>query len=173
MQDIDFSHVIINYPLLVYNTDKVYNLEENRLIFTGEDTIFSLDKVWGKTMGIKGLNPYGDEFPLEPKHFDFIDNVSLSPSKEKIAFSIHHYATAMTTTIVGIFNTADGEIEFVEGPNLEEVQNIRWSPNGDYLAYTMSSNGDEYKENTIIINPDNLKREAILTNEELLWEEWE
>lgn len=171
LQDINFSHVIINYPLLVLNTNNVYNLEEKKLVFTGEDIVSSLEEVWGKTMGVNGVNPYGDDLDLEPKHFDFIDNLSLSPSKERIAFSIHHYATAMTTTITGIFKIEDSKIEFVEGPDLEEINNITWSPNEDYFAYTSSSDIDEYEINILVINSTNLKKVVTLTSTELFKEE--
>lgn len=171
LQTINFSHVIINYPLLVFNSNNVYNLEEKKLIFTGEDIVLSLEEVWGKTMGINGVNPYGDDLKLEPKHFDFIDNVSLSPSKERIAFSIHHYATAMTTTITGIFYLEDSKIEFVEGPDLAELHNISWSPDGDYYAYTLSSNIDEYEANILVVNSKTLKKVITLTSTELFKEE--
>ena len=171
LQNINFSHVIINYPLLVLNTNNVYNLEEKKLVFTGEDIVSSLEEVWGKTMGVNGVNPYGDDLELEPKHFDFIDNLSLSPSKERIAFSIHHYATAMTTTITGIFKIEDSKIEFVEGPDLTELHNISWSPDGDYYAFTSSSIIDEHEINILVINSKTLKRVVTLTSTELFAEE--
>ena len=173
LEKMSFSHVIIKYPLLVFNTNNVYNLEENELIFTAEDIVFSLEKSWGKTMGVNGVNPYGDtmELELEPDFFDFIDNVSLSPSKEKIAFSIHHYFLAMTCTITGVYDIEGNNIAFVEGPFMGQVQEISWSPDEKKIAYTSSSNIDEFEVEICVINSSNLKKEVSLKSTELFEEE--
>lgn len=39
IEAISFSHVKINYPLLIFNTNKVYNLEEKTVILILEDIL--------------------------------------------------------------------------------------------------------------------------------------
>ena len=170
LEMIKFSHVIINYPLLVFNTDQVYNLEDKQLIFTAEDITLTLEEVWGKTMGVNGVNPFVD-MEIKPQSFNFIDNVSLSPSNKKVAFSIHNYVAAMFTTVIGIYNIDDNEVDFVEGPSMGQVQEITWSPDDNYFAYITNSSIDEYKQDIYVINSKDFTKVTSVTTTELFEQE--
>ena len=167
---IDFSHVIINYPLLVFNTNNVYNLEENELIFNYENIILSLEKEWGNTIKIDKIGFFED---VEPKSFNFIDNVSLSPSKKKTAFSVHFYRLAIFHSITGVFNLEDSKVSFADGPFMGQVSNISWSPNEDYFAYTSDYIGEyEIEQSDIyVINSIDLEKIFEVKSAELFKEE--
>lgn len=120
-------------------------------------------------MGVNGINPYGDSTELEPEFFNFIDNAAISPSKEKVAFSIHLYVASLVSSITGVFNAGENNIDFVEGPFMGQVQEISWSPDEDYFAFISASNNDEYE--IYIINSKNLKKAASVSVKELLKEE--
>lgn len=169
LEAMSFSHVKINYPLLIFNSNNVYNLEEKKLILNVENIISALEKEWGKTIDVNGAKLHDDTIELEPKSFDFIDNAVLSPSKKKVAFSIHLYLAASFSTITGVLNVENSNIDFVEGPFIGQVQEIIWSPDENYFAYTLISNISEY--DIYIINSSSLKKVVSITSTELLEEE--
>lgn len=166
LEIMNFSHVIINYPLLVFNTNNVYNLEEKELIFTAEDIILSLEECWGKTMGVNGVISYWD-MELEPKDFNFIDNVILSPSKKKVAFSTHFYHIATFKSIVGIIDIEDNIINFVEGPSHGQVAEFSWSPDEDYFAYITTLGVESGVAEICIIDSNNLRKVVGIKSTEL------
>lgn len=165
---LNFSHVKINYPLMIFNTDNIYNMETKEVIFTAGDIVLNLEEEWGKTMGINEVNPYGNMMELEPEFFNFIDNVTISPSKGKVAFSVHVYFAASFSSITGTFHIDSNKIEFVEGPFMGQVQEISWSPDENYFAYTSGSADDKYDIH--IINSRGLKKLVSISSIELLEE---
>lgn len=172
LEMLDSTHINISYPL-VFDGYKVYNLEKEKLLFTVEDIISNLEKDWGETIAVNDVPSFGEK-EFEPDFFQYIDNASLSPSSKKVAFSIHNYLAATYTSIIGIFNIENNEINFVEGPSKGQVNEISWSPDEKHFAYTISSimEGDESdKINLYVINSKDFNKTASAKPLELFEEE--
>ncbi len=170
LEIIDFTYVIINYPLLIFHNGNVYNLEENELIFTFENISFSLEEEWGNTIDPDKIKFFED---VGPESFNLMYNVSLSPSKKKVAFSVHFYRIATVQTITGFFNLEDSKVYFTHGPFMGQVSNIIWSPNEDHFAYTSDYMGKSQIEQSdiYVINSGDMEKIFEVNSTELFKEE--
>ncbi|EEG78924.1 InlB B-repeat-containing protein [Dethiobacter alkaliphilus] len=79
--------------------------------------------------------------PVYPKDLYpfFLDTATLSPDENKLAFSVHSYFAASYMSFVGVVNLETEEVTLIDEENDGQVDEFLWSPEGTYLAYTLTT----------------------------------
>ena len=180
MDKIDFSHIQIVYPL-IFDPYTVYHLEQDELLFSIEDITLKLEEDWDRV--VRELGEDWDRIleeedgklyiglgtvELKPTSFNFIDNLKLSPSGNKVFFSVHHYLAAAFTTVTGVFDIESRSIEIVEGFSRGQVVEVKWSTDENNYAYITFSAGGMYQVSVVDVN--SLQKTTTTTSSELFRE---
>ncbi len=160
---------------LVYETDNDVEGEVITLIDEQGEVVFeySFDqfKSWAEENwdDIFTETPaFVEEMPVLPDDLRaaFDQTAALSPDNDKFAFSVHSYFAATFMSFVGVIDLETGEPELVDKENRGQVEEITWSPEGDYLAYVLHTAEAErfFLSND---NLDNMTKEFTLNGEYL------
>jgi hypothetical protein len=67
----------------------------------------------------------------------FDRGAALSPSGERLAFSVSDYAAATTLSFVSFLDVDADTVALVGDLNRGRIDNLRWSPGGRYVAYRL------------------------------------
>ncbi len=80
-----------------------------------------------------------EEKPVNPEDLmsSFDQTAAISPGNDRLAFSVHSYFTATFMSFVGVVDLETRETELVDAENRGQVEELIWSPEGTYLAYTL------------------------------------
>ncbi len=115
-----------------------------------------------------------DEIPevggreVDPEYFGFIDrSASISPNGRKLAFSVHDYAVATTTSFIIIADLKDESLEMVREPVRGSIDHFVWSGDSNKVAYilgTARAGGDFLAVDDIL----NLERLVLLSEKDIL-----
>jgi len=109
-----------------------------------------------------------EEMPVYPGDLRaaFDQTAALSPDNDRFAFSVHSYFAATFMSFVGVVDLETGETELVDSENRGQVEEITWSPEGEYLAYVLHTAEAErfFLSND---NLDNMTKEFTLNGEDL------
>ena len=74
-----------------------------------------------------------------PEHFNRFGRASLSPDRQRLLFSATTYAVATTISIVGIYDIAGEELRVIDTPAPGGLDEIAWTADRSYLAYTLGT----------------------------------
>jgi|GEM_PF-1863974 len=108
------------------------------------------------------------ETEVFPEDFGFFDRTaSISPDKEKLAFSVHSYYAASYLSLVGIIDLKTEEPALTAEANRGGVVDIFWSPAGNHLAYALDT-GRAQGDYLSVDNVTELEKEFTLSGEDIL-----
>lgn len=162
----EFSHLNINYPLMIFNTNSVYDMENDEILFTMDDLAPALESQWKSLL--KGITPLKGGEKMQPEWFDYIGMVEYSPSQKRVFFDLTHYSTAVTDSVMGLIDMESKEVNFTNGPITGEVIKASWSHDEEYIAYIHEKH---FSWSLYIDETINFKNKFALDHKELLSEE--
>ncbi len=131
---------------LVYETDndlegEIITVldEEGNLVF---EYSFDQFKSWAEENWenvFEETPAFVEEKPVYPEDLRsaFDQTAAISPGNNRLAFSVHSYFAATFMSFVGVVDLETGETELIDADNRGQVEELIWSPEGTYLAYTL------------------------------------
>lgn len=163
---IEFSHVSIDYPLMIFNTNSVYDMEESQILFTIKDLSPALEKQWKRIT--EGTTPLKGGQKIHPDWFHYITRVKFSPSRGSVFFDLTHYSVAITDSVLGVIDLEDKTVNFLKGPITGEVVEMDWSHDENYIAYIM---GEFFSWSLRIEDLNDFQNKFALDHKDLLKDE--
>ena len=83
---------------------------------------------------------FGELGEVDFDNFQAFDRTArIAPDGERVAFSVSEYRSLTTASFVGVFDISSGEIDLIAETQWGDVREMRWSPDGVYVAYLLDS----------------------------------
>ncbi len=116
-------------------------------VLSGEDVFFEYSieefREWAKAnwSDIFRTPPsFGEAREVDPENFyRFDDTATISPRSNFLAFSVNDYAVATSISFIGVVDLRSKEVNLVGKENMGGVQSLYWSPDENYIAYTLNT----------------------------------
>lgn len=142
----DFSHVSINYPLIIIGFIEVYDLEKEIKLITQSLITKELEEVFNLEN-----TTYGDiQFTAED--FVYIDYAQYSENLELVCISIHSFHADVEDSIICTYDLRSNEIKFNSRITPGRITNIIFSNNTRKIAYSYSDGCDNIQYHIDIID---------------------
>lgn len=134
------------------------------LDYSIQDWRFWLENNWERFLS--ELPKIGEE-EMGPERFYQFDAVALSPDFQQVAFTTSAYAMLTDLSLINVIDLSSGEAGMVSESVFGQVQEIIWSPSGEYVAYVLNTAraaGDRLS----VDNISTLSKEFVLTDQEII-----
>lgn len=83
---------------------------------------------------------FGDLREVDFNNFYRFDEVgAISPDLQSLAFSVSDYAAATNISFVGVVDLKEEDVQIIDEKNTGKVKALLWSPDSDYIVYSLNT----------------------------------